>query len=302
MQKITPCLWFDDQAEEAAKFYTSLFKGSRVLGKSRYGKEGFEVHGRPAGSVLTVEFELAGQGFTALNGGPLFRFNPAISLRVACKTRREVDALWAKLSKGGKVLMELGQYPFSPRYGWTCDRYGLSWQLMAVDGEKAGQRITPMLLFVGERCGKAEEAVKFYASAFKRSKLGKLERYAKGEAPDAPGTLKQAAFTLEGRNLAAMDSAHEHRFAFNEAVSFQVYCKDQKEADGYWTKLSKGGDKAAQQCGWLKDRYGVSWTIVPAFLREAMCRGGLAETDRIMKALLPMKKLDFAALKKAAKG
>jgi predicted 3-demethylubiquinone-9 3-methyltransferase (glyoxalase superfamily) len=162
MQKITPCLWFDDDAEEAVKFYTSIFKKSKIRKVSRYGKEGFEVHGRRAGSVMTVEFELNGQKFTALNGGPVFKFN--------------------------------------------------------------------------------------------------------------------------------------------EAVSFQIYCKDQKEADHYWDKLSAAADPAAQQCGWLKDKYGLSWQIVPECMAKMLGNGDQAATDRVMKVLLPMKKLDFAALKKAYKG
>lgn len=302
MKKIVPCLWFDDQAEEAARFYISLFKGSKVLQTSRYGKEGFEIHGRPAGSVLTVEFELEGKSFTALNGGPAFKFTPAISFLVACKTKKEVEALWGKLSNGGSALMELGKYPFSERYGWLQDKYGLSWQIMLMGPRKITQKITPSLLFVREQCGKAEQAAKFYASVFKRSKAGEIIRYGKGEAPDKPGTVKHATFRLEGQDFGAMDSAHEHGFGFNEALSFQIYCKDQEEADYCWDNLSKGGDKAAQQCGWIKDRYGVSWQVVPDFMREIMGSGDSAATDRVMKALLKMKKLDFAALKKARTG
>jgi len=162
MQKITPCLWFDSNAEEAVKFYTSIFKKSKIRRIARYGEEGYEIHGRPAGSVMTVEFELNGQTFTALNGGPVFKFN--------------------------------------------------------------------------------------------------------------------------------------------EAISFQVSCKSQQELDYYWGKLSKGGDVKAQQCGWLKDKYGVSWQIVPAVLGE-MLKGKDAEvSNRVMKALLQMKKLDIKALKRAYEG
>ncbi len=159
MQTITPCLWFDSNAEEAVKFYTSIFKKSKIRKIARYGEEGYEIHGKPAGSVMTIEFELNGQTFTALNGGPVFKFN--------------------------------------------------------------------------------------------------------------------------------------------EAISFQVSCKSQKEVDYYWENLSKGGDEKAQQCGWLKDKYGVSWQIVPAVLSE-MLKGKDAEvSDRVMKALLQMKKLDIKKLKQA---
>jgi len=120
MQKITPCLWFDSNAEEAVKFYTSIFKNSKIGKISRYGKEGYEIHGKPEGTVLTAEFELNGQTFTALNGGPMFKFNEAISFQVGCESQEEVDYYWEKLSEGG----EKGQC------GWLKDKYGVSWQIV----------------------------------------------------------------------------------------------------------------------------------------------------------------------------
>jgi len=122
IQRITPCLWFDDQAEEAAEFYTSIFSDSRVVAVSRYGEAGREVHGRPAGSVMVVAFELQGQPFTALNGGPAFKFNEAISLQINCATQAEVDYYWEKLSAGGD--------PRAQQCGWLKDRYGVSWQVV----------------------------------------------------------------------------------------------------------------------------------------------------------------------------
>ena len=120
MQKITPCLWFDNQAEEAVKFYVSIFKNAKIGNITRYGKEGYEIHRRPAGTVMTVEFELQGQAFVALNGGPYFKFTEAISFIVNCKTQQEVDRFWEKLSEGG----EKGQC------GWLKDKYGVSWQIV----------------------------------------------------------------------------------------------------------------------------------------------------------------------------
>lgn len=162
VQRITPCLWFDDQAEEAVAFYTSIFKNSRTVSVSRYGEAGKEIHGRPAGSVMVVAFELDGQAFTALNGGPVFKFNEAISLQVSCETQDEVDY--------------------------------------------------------------------------------------------------------------------------------------------YWERLSAGGDKSAQQCGWLKDKYGVSWQVVPTVLAEMVGDPDSAKSQRAMQAMLQMKKIDIAALKKAYAG
>jgi predicted 3-demethylubiquinone-9 3-methyltransferase (glyoxalase superfamily) len=122
MQRITPCLWFDNQAEEAARFYTSIFRNSRIGRIARYGKAGFEIHGRPEASVMTVEFEIDGQAFTALNGGPLFKFNEAISLQVYCETQEEVDHYWEKLSQGGDEKAQ--------QCGWLKDKYGVSWQIV----------------------------------------------------------------------------------------------------------------------------------------------------------------------------
>jgi predicted 3-demethylubiquinone-9 3-methyltransferase (glyoxalase superfamily) len=122
IQKITPCLWFDDQAEQAAKFYTEIFKNSKIKKISRYGKEGYEIHRKPEGSVMTVEFELDGQALTALNGGPVFKFSEAISFQVDCATQEEVDYYWEKLSEGGDENAQ--------QCGWLKDRYGLSWQIV----------------------------------------------------------------------------------------------------------------------------------------------------------------------------
>jgi predicted 3-demethylubiquinone-9 3-methyltransferase (glyoxalase superfamily) len=162
MQKIAPCLWFDDQAEEAARFYTSVFKNSRIGKIVRYGHEGQEVHGKPVGTVMTVQFEINGQPFTALNGGPVFQFT--------------------------------------------------------------------------------------------------------------------------------------------EAISFQVLCNTQEEVDYYWSRLSEGGDEKAQQCGWLKDKYGVSWQVVPKILDQLVGDPDSEKSQRAMKALLQMKKLDIEALKRAYEG
>ena len=128
MQTITPCLWFDSNAEEAVKFYTSIFKKSKIRKIARYGEEGYEIHRRPAGTVMTIEFELNGQTFTALNGGPVFKFNEAISFQVSCKSQQELDYYWGKLSKGGDVKAQ--------QCGWLKDKYGMSWQIVpAVLGE-----------------------------------------------------------------------------------------------------------------------------------------------------------------------
>jgi len=290
MQKISPHLWFDKEAREASEFYTSIFKDSRI-------KNTTTLHNTPSGSVDLVAIELAGQEFSLISAGPFFKFNPSVSFLVACKTKDEVDALWKKLSERGTALLELGEYPFSERYGWTQDRYGVSWQVMFAGGREIKQKITPTLMFVGDVSGKTEEAINFYASVFRKSKVGDILRYAKDQKPDKEGTVKHAAFTLEGQDFAAMDSAREHKFAFNEAISFMVHCDTQEEIDHYWGKLS--AVPGAEQCGWLKDKYGLSWQVVPSILGEMLSDKDPKRIARVTEAVLKSKKFDIEALKKA---
>ncbi len=300
-QKIVPNLWFDRQAEEAANYYASIFKNSRLAGMTRAGKAGFEIHGLPEGTVMTVEFELEGYKFIAINGGPLFKFTPAVSFLVACKTRNEVDEFWDKLAEGGSVLMELGEYPFSERYGWTQDRYGLSWQVMAMGDRRIGPKITPMLMFVGAMCGKAETAIRFYTSTFANAGVGDILRYGKGQEPDREGTIAHAAFRLENQRFAAMDSAHKHEFSFTEAVSFMVECASQEEIDSLWGKLTAAGGQESM-CGLLKDKFGVSWQITPSVLGEMMRDPDAQKVGRVTNAFLKMRKFDIAELRKAYEG
>lgn len=290
MRKITPHLWFDKEAKEAARFYTTVFKDGKI-------KSTTALHDTPSGTTDIVEIELLGQQFTLISAGPLFKFNPSISFLVACKTKEEVDALWEKLVQGGTALMELGEYPFSERYGWVQDRYGLSWQVMFMGGYDIKQNITPTLMFTDRQAGKAEEAINFYASVFHNAKVGDILRYSKGEEPDRVGTIKHASFRLEGQEFAAMDSARVHDFAFNEAISLIVHCKTQEEIDYYWGKLS--ADPTAEQCGWLKDKYGVSWQIVPVVLEEMIRDKDPEKVARVTEAFLKMKKLDIEVLKRA---
>ncbi len=293
MQKITTHLWFDKEAKEAAAFYTSVFSDAKI-------KSATVLHHTPSGSVDMLTIELSGQEFTLISAGPLFKFNPSVSFLVACDTKEEVDALWEKLSAGGLALMEIGEYPFSGRYGWVQDKYGLSWQVMFMGDRKIKQKITPTLMFVGDVCGKAEEAINFYTSVFHDAKVGDILRYGKGEEPDKEGTIKHAAFTLEGRQFAAMDSAREHHFAFNEAISFMVHCGTQEEIDEYWEKLS--ANPKAEQCGWLKDKYGFSWQIVPTAMEEMLASKDEKKIARVTEAFLKMKKFDLASLKRAYEG
>ncbi len=162
------------------------------------------------------------------------------------------------------------------------------------------QKITPTLMFVGKQCGKAEDAINFYASVFRNARVGDILRYDKGEEPDKEGTIKHAAFTLEGQAFAAMDSARGHDFSFNEAISFMVHCETQEDIDYYWTKLS--ASPADEQCGWLKDRYGLSWQIVPTVMAEMLRDTDEKKLARVTEAFLKMKKFNLEVLKEAYRG
>lgn len=300
MQKVIPHLWYDKEAKEAAAFYCSVFPDSDITNVTT-------LQDTPGGDCDVVSFRLSGQRFMAISAGPVFKFNPSVSFMVNfdpsrdANARENLDAAWEKLSAGGTALMPLDEYPFSKRYGWIQDRYGLSWQLILTNPEGDERPfIIPSLLFVGEVCGKAEEASDFYISVFENSKRGNIHRYPKGMEPDQEGTVMFTDFTIENQWFVAMDSAHEHQFAFNEAVSFLVACETQEEIDAYWDKLSAVPE--AEQCGWLKDKYGLSWQISPAVMDEMMSKGTDEQIRRITQAFMPMKKLDLEVLKKAYAG
>ena len=296
MQKINPFLWFDDNAEEAVNFYISVFSDSKIKTTTRYNEESANAAGRPKDSVMTVAFNLFGQPFVAINGGPVFKINPSVSFFVNCKTEKEVEELWNKLSDSGKILMALDKYPFSEKYGWLQDKFGVSWQLIISPGE-IEQKIIPSLMFTKDVTGKAEEAINFYTSVFNDAKPGSFFRFEEGQKPDKDSSVAYADFTLERQKFAAMDGGHMHDFSFNEAVSFVVNCKDQKELDHYWDKLS--AVPQAEMCGWLKDKFGLSWQIVPTILGELLGSKEPGKSQRVMQKVLQMKKLDIDTLKEA---
>ena len=300
MQKIVPHLWFDKEASEAARFYTSLFPNSEI-------QRSVTLQDTPSGDAETVSFTIAGHEFMAISAGPLFTFNPSVSFilnfdpSMMDSAEQRLRAAWDSLSNGGEVLVPLQKYPFSELFGWTKDRFGVSWQLMLTD--PAGEDrpfIVPLLMFVGEQCERAEEATDFYLSVFHGSRRGALVRYDEGQEPDKPGTVAFTDFMLEGLWFGAMDSAQPHEFAFNEAISLMVACDTQEEIDEYWEKLSAVPE--AEQCGWLKDKYGLSWQVVPAAMTEMMETGTREQIDRVTQAFLPMKKFDISALERAYHG
>ena len=296
-QKIIPSLWFVDGCEDALNFYTSIFPNSQITHIQRYpDKVDFPPWKGLEGKIITATFELNGQKFIALDGGPMFKLNPSISLAVNFKTAEEVETLYNKLIEGGKPLMPLDKYPWSEKYGWLEDRWGLSWQISV--GQNTDS-IVPAYMFVGEHFGQAEEAINFYTSIFKDSSIDLIARYEPGEQ-DQEGKVKYAGFKLEGQKFSAMESSHDHKFAPNGAVSMMVECQTQDEIDYYWDKLTAGGNEAAQQCGWLQDKYGFSWQIVPKRLGELLSNPDKTKADKAMQAMLKMKKLVIADLEESA--
>jgi predicted 3-demethylubiquinone-9 3-methyltransferase (glyoxalase superfamily) len=296
IQKIIPFLWFDTQAMDAANFYASVFRNARVKTYTKYSAEAAAGAGMPQGTIMTVAFELEGQEFSAINGGPVTKISPAISFMVNCRTEEKINDLWSKLSEGGKVLMELKKYPFSERYGWVEDKYGVSWQLILSEETPI---IVPSLFFSGKQRGKAEEAINYYMSLFRNSSVDQVMHYEAGE-PGPQGMVKYASFTINGQKFCAMDSGNETSFPFSFAVSFVINCQTQEQIDYYWDHLTDGGDVNAQQCGWLQDKYGISWQVVPAEL--GLWMSDPDKSGKVMGELLKMKKLDLNRLKNAYTG
>lgn len=303
VQKIVPHLWFDRQAREAVDAYVEAFA---PVGNSRV-ESTVVLSDTPSGDALGLVFTLAGHRFMAIDGGPQFHPNPSISFFVTLDPSRDpharehLDELWNVLSEDGSVLMELGEYPFSSHYGWVEDRHGVSWQLNLAnpDGDERPV-IVPSLLFTRERSGQALDARDFWMSVFEDSHVGLTALYPAGMEPEVQGTLMFGDFTLAGQWFAAADSALDHSFTFDEGVSLLVECEDQAEIDRLWEALS--AVPAAEQCGWLKDRFGVSWQIVPAEMSVMMETGTPDQVARLTQAFLPMHKIDLAVLRAAWNG
>jgi predicted 3-demethylubiquinone-9 3-methyltransferase (glyoxalase superfamily) len=275
---IYPCLWFDGKAKEAATFYCSVFNQAAIT----------------SDSSIVVTFEIAGQKFIGLNGGPMFTPNPSISFFVVCETLQEIDETWNKLQDGGTVLMPLDKHEWSEKYGWVQDKYGVSWQLSYGKLQDVGQKISPSLMFTGAQHGRAEEAIQFYTSIFDNSAITGILKYGANEQ-DHEGTVKHAQFTLRHSVFMVIDSSYAHPFNFNEAISFVVNCDTQDEIDYFWNSLTVGGEES--MCGWLKDKFGVSWQIIPSILEKLM--SDPERSQRVVQVFLKMKKFDIEKLLQA---
>lgn len=293
INKIMTHLWFDKEAAEAGAFYLKTFANSRLLSRRT-------IPGTPSGDVDSLTLEIEGADFMLLSAGPYFKVNPSISFMISCSDKDEVKRYWEAFREGGQELMPLDTYDFSELYAWVQDRFGVSWQIMYVGDKAIHAKIRPALMFVGKNCGHAEEAIGYYTEIFRNTEILSISRYGDGFPPNKPEMLNFAEFKLEGHFFSIMDSAYEHQFEFTEAISFIIHCDTQEEIDYYWEKLS--ADPEAEQCGWIKDRYGVSWQITPSVMNDMMNSTDPSAIERVTKAFLQMKKFDLAELERVYRG
>lgn len=275
-EKTYPCLWFDGQAKAAAQFYCSIFPESSIIQES----------------PMVVNWVLNGQRFMGLNGGPMFQLNASISVFANFDNQASLDAAWNQLIEGGSALMPIDKYPWSERYGWLKDKFGLTWQLMLSNNNL----LLPSMLFSNTQFGNAQSAMQLYSSIFPSSGIDITELYGP-ENPDQAGKLMFGQMHVMDNPLIMMDGPGDHYFQFNEAFSMVVECANQTEIDHYWNSLIADGGQESM-CGWLKDRFGVSWQIIPAALSKLMSHSNNGQ--KVMEALLKMRKLIIADLEAAA--
>ena len=291
MQTIIPHIWINRVADDATEFYLSALPDTRVVERWTYPEEGLlDFQEEFAGEPLTVEFDIGGYRLAMINAGDEFTPTPAISFFLNFDpsqrddARGDLDRTWARLTDGGQVLLELGEYPFSPHYGWVADRYGVNWQLMLTDPEGEPRPfVIPNLMFCGPAQNKAQEAVDFYASVFPEAQVGNRVHY-----EGSTDSVIFSEFQIRGEWLTAMDSAVEQPFTFTPGISLLFNARGQEEIDHLWNALSAVPE--AEQCGWLQDRYGVSWQIAPDNLNELLERPGA------YAHLMEMKKIVIAEL------
>lgn len=269
-----PCLWFNSDAKTAAEFYCAVFQNGNIVQEN----------------PMVVTFELDGSLFMGLNGGPKYRVNPAISYYVYCGNNTRISQLYHELSANGKVLMPLGNYAWSPQYAWVEDRFGVNWQL-DVDDINSAQKIVPTLLFANAKTHLVKDAIRHYTTIFNPSKTLLEAPYPPGAAVPE-GSLLFAQCKLNNFILNATSSTLWHNFDFSPGNSLVLSCDTQAEIDYYWEKLGEGGRE--DRCGWLADKFGVSWQIIPAILTKLIADP--KKGHRVVQAFLHMKKFDIATL------
>lgn len=273
---IYACIWCNNNAKEMADFYCGTFPDTKIVDEN----------------PMVVMLEMSGQKMMLLNGGDIFKPNPSVSFMALCSTAEEVETLYNKLIDGGGALMALGEYPWSKKYGWVADRYGVSWQLYLGQSGGAKEKYVPTLMFTGPNNGKAKEAIDLYTKVFPDSNVQGIMEYS-GSEGEQKGNVQHAQFDVYDFTLMCMDSSLDHQFNFTEGISLVVNCKSQEEIDQYWDALTAGGG-AESQCGWLKDKYGLSWQIIPENI------AALIQPPAAMQAMMKMKKINIAALEAAS--
>lgn len=293
-QKVIPHIWFNHDADAAGAFYADVFPDASVTVAAKYPDDLEEWQADFSGTTLTVEVVIDGYQLTLINAGDEFRPNPSISFMLnfdplmfgsEAQARERMDATWSKLTEGGRVLMELDSYPFSPHYGWVEDRFGVSWQLLLSNPEGEPRPfLIPQLMFCGPAQNHAKEATTFYSALFPDAGVGFIAPYPQQTGPAPAGAVMFGEFRLAGQWFSMMDSGVDQDFTFSNGVSLEVRCADQEEIDRYWSQLSAVPE--AEQCGWLVDKYGVSWQIVPENMGELMARPGAFENMSEMKKLV----------------
>ena len=242
-QSIGTCLWFDRNAKEAFNYYQNIFKDVELISENPFA----------------VVYNLYGRRFMHLNGGPGHPITPAISFYIIADSNEEAEAIWNQLIIDGKILMPLNEYPWSKKYGWCADKYGVNWQII-VD-YKSSCKVMPSFMFCGNNAGRAEEAIAYYRSLFTDSSLIEMRKYEKGGF-DTEGNIMYAQFELNKLPFGIMDSSAPHAFSITDSVSFTVSVNTQEEIDYYWDYLVKDGSPG--KCGWLQDKYGIHWQVVPS--------------------------------------
>lgn len=275
---IYPCLTIRGKIAEAADFYLDTFGDGQIN----------------SSNPIVITLSLSGQLFMLLGDGPTSTPNPSISFMVLSEDEKDIEAYYKRLSEGGSTLMPLDKYPWSPKYAWVQDKFGVSWQLYTGAKNDANQKFCPTLMFTGDKAGKAAEAVHFYTDLFHDSEQQGILKYSEGE--DNTNYVKHAQFKIKHFVTMAMDSSADHGFGFVDAISLVVNCKDQAEIDRYWEGLIAGGGHEVA-CGWLVDKYGVSWQIVPDKLGRWM--SDPEKFQRVLHALMKMKKLIYSELENA---
>ncbi|MGN6616776.1 MAG: VOC family protein [Ilyomonas sp.] len=280
---IYPCVWFDKNGPEAAKFYCDIFPGTKIT----------------QDTGLVQMLSINGQNLMFLTAGPMFKPNPSISFLIANTDEKETERLYNKLAEGGVALMPLDSYPFSKKYGWVKDKYDITWQLYTGENGGTDQYFTPTFMFVNKQNGRAKEAMNFYTNLFPDSKIEGVMEYPEEGKEDTPGNVMHAQFNISGYVLACMDSSLEHKFDFNEGISMTVLTENQEETDYYWNSMTKDGGEESM-CGWLKDKFGVSWQIVPKKLLELVGQPDKAKAEKSMQAMMKMNKIIIADIEKAS--